>query len=218
MMSVEIKDPVSALTHFVGAILSFIAATQLVSKAYYTGSVIQLIGFGVFGASLVLLYSASTVYHIVKRPRRISILLKRIDHMMIFALIAGTYTPVCLIPLGGAFGNPLGITVLAVIWSAAVIGIFLKIIWLSAPRWLCTMQYILMGWIAVFAVVPLFGKMTHMGFFWMVAGGVVYTVGAIIYATKWPRLDSRWFGFHEIFHLFVLGGSLCHYIMVLTMV
>ncbi len=164
MMSVEIKDPVSALTHFVGAILSFIAATQLVSKAYYTGSVIQLIGFGVFGASLVLLYSASTVYHIVKRPRRISILLKRIDHMMIFALIAGTYTPVCLIPLGGAFGNPLGITVLAVIWSAAVIGIFLKIIWLSAPRWLCTMQYILMGWIAVFAVVPLFGKMTHMGF------------------------------------------------------
>lgn len=217
-MTVRVKDPMSALTHFIGAVLALIATTSLVMKAYYMNNPMYMTAFGIFGASLVLLYSASTVYHIVDRPKRWNILLKRIDHMMIFVLIAGTYTPVCLIPLKGASGSPIGVTVLTIVWCVAILGIFLKIVWLNAPRWLYTVQYILMGWIAAFAIVPLFRTMNHQGFVWMVAGGVIYTVGGLIYATKWPKFNIRGFGFHEVFHVFVLGGSVCHYLMILNLV
>lgn len=217
-MEIRVKDPISALTHFIGVLLSLVALTSLVEKAYYMDNKLYMLAFGIFGISLVLLYSASTIYHVVARPARISKLLKRVDHMMIFVLIAGTYTPICLIPLGAAEGNPLGIAILVAVWSIAIIGIILKIVWLNAPRWLYTAQYIVMGWIAVFALLPLFNSLTHEGFMWLFVGGVVYTIGGLIYATKWPKFKGKWFGFHEVFHLFVLGGSVCHYLMVLTIV
>lgn len=217
-MEVRIKDPMSALTHFIGAILSLIAVTSLVMKAYYLENPLYMVAFGIFGVSLVLLYSASTIYHIVARPQRISKLLKRVDHMMIFVLIAGTYTPVCLIPLNAANGGIVGITILTIVWCVAILGIFLKIVWLNAPRWLYTAQYILMGWIAIFAILPLFRTMTHEGFVWLLVGGITYTIGGLIYATKWPKFNIKGFGFHEVFHIFVIGGSICHYFMILSLV
>jgi hemolysin III len=217
-MEVKIKDPMSALTHFIGAILSLVAVTSLVMKAYYMDNPLYMVAFGIFGASLVLLYSASTIYHIVARPQRISKLLKRVDHMMIFVLIAGTYTPICLIPLHATSGGKVGITILTLVWCVAILGIFLKIVWLNAPRWLSTAQYILMGWIAAFAIVPLFQSMSISGFIWLLVGGVLYTIGGLIYATKWPKFNFKGFGFHEVFHVFVLVGSLCHYLMILTLV
>lgn len=217
-MSIKIKDPVSALTHFIGAVLALIVVGAMVERAYMIGNTLYMIAFGVFGASLVLLYSASTVYHIVDRPAGMSKLLKRVDHMMIFVLIAGTYTPVCLIPLDAAGGNTLGLSMLVAVWCIAAIGIILKIVWLNAPRWLYTAQYIVMGWIALFAIYPLFGSMNGNSFFWLIAGGITYTVGGVIYATKWPKLNFKAFGFHEVFHLFVLGGSFCHVIMVWNLI
>lgn len=216
-MLIKVKDPVSALTHFIGALLSLVAVTSLVAKGYFMGSYVYMFAFGIFGSSLVLLYTASTVYHIVERPKFMELWLKRIDHMMIFVLIAGTYTPVCLIPLQAATGNKMGIIVLAIVWSVAILGIFLKIVWLDAPRWVSTAQYILMGWIALIAIIPLFKTMTTTGFVLLLVGGIIYTLGGIIYGTKWPKLTGKWFGFHELFHLFVMGGSLCHYLMILTL-
>lgn len=217
-MNIRVKDPVSALTHFIGALLSLVAVATLVQRAYIMENTLYMLAFGIFGTSLVLLYTASTVYHIVERPAKLSKLLKRIDHMMIFILIAGTYTPVCLIPLEATKGNPLGTGMLVIIWCIAVVGILLKIVWLNAPRWLYTGQYIMMGWVAIFAIYPLFGIMNRSSFMWMLAGGIVYTVGGVIYATKSKFFTFKRLGFHDVFHIFVLGGSMCHYFMVLSFV
>jgi len=216
-MIVKVKDPISALTHFIGAVLSLVAGTSLVMKAYYMDKPLYMLAFGIFGLSLVLLYSASTIYHIIDKPKGLNNILKRVDHMMIFVLIAGTYTPICLIPLGGFEGNPLGITILSVAWGIAAIGIILKIVWLNAPRWLYTMQYILMGWMVIVVIVPLVKSMQSEAVMWLVAGGIIYTIGGIIYALKWPGTHLKNFGFHEIFHIFVMGGSVCHYLMFLSL-
>lgn len=210
----RIKDPISALTHLIGAVLSCIAVVLLILRAMEIGTIFHVIGFGVFGISLVLLYTASTVYHIVDKPEAMRKIYKRIDHMMIFVLIAGTYTPVCLISLNGKVGT----TLLVVIWSVAICGIIMKAVWIDAPRWLGAGLYILMGWLVIVAIYPIARVLPSAGFQWLVAGGITYTVGGIIYALKWPFRNKRWFGFHELFHLFVLGGSVCHYIMVIAYV
>lgn len=206
----KVKDPISALTHLIGAVLSCVAVVNLVLKALETGSMIHVIGFGIFGTSLVLLYTASTIYHIIDKPEAMRRVYKRIDHMMIFVLIAGTYTPVCLIALSG----PVGTTLLTIIWAIAISGIIMKAFWIDAPRWLTTGLYILMGWLVVVAIYPIFTSLPKEGFKWLVTGGIVYTIGGVIYGLKWPLKNNKWFGFHELFHLFVLGGSACHYIMV----
>lgn len=130
---------------------------------------------------------------------------------MIFVLIAGTYTPICLIPLRGVWGWSL----LAIIWTIAVGGIILKICWIDAPRWLSTAIYLVMGWLCLIAVYPLLTRMSHAAFFWLAAGGVFYTVGGIIYGRKRTWLSGCRLGFHEIFHIFVMLGSACHYVMML---
>lgn len=209
---VKVKDPISALTHFIGAILSCVAVVSLVYKAIEMGSTVYIVTFSVFGASLVLLYSASTIYHTIDRPEAMTLIYKRIDHMMIFVLIAGTYTPICLIALHG----PIGTTMLVVIWACAIAGIVMKALWIDAPRWIGTGLYILMGWLVVVAIYPIFKSMSIQGFEWLVAGGVTYTIGGLIYGLKWPLKNNKWFGFHELFHIFVLGGSVCHYIMIIA--
>jgi hemolysin III len=206
----KIKDPISALTHFIGVILSAFATYAMVNKASELGNIFHVLPFLIFGVSLILLYLASTIYHIVENPKFLADVLHRIDHIMIFILIAGTYTPICLIPLKGT----LGITILSIIWVIAIAGIFLKIFWMSAPRWLYTGIYILAGWIIILAIIPLSQVLSSEAIFWLVTGGVVYTLGAVIYATKWSKLSFKHFGFHEIFHLFVLGGSFCHFLMI----
>ena len=200
----QVKDPLSALTHFIGflaVIPVFICLLEL------SETKLQQISFIVFGFSLLLLYGASTIYHTLKLSAEKTALLRRIDHMMIFVLIAGTYTPVCLVPLAGKWGTIL----LSAIWGIAVAGVFMKIFWMGVPRWLSTMIYVVMGWLSITAFFPLLRTVGWGGFGMLLGGGIAYTVGALIYALKKPNLAIlKSFGFHEIFHVFVMIGSAFH--------
>ncbi|HYE11936.1 MAG TPA: hemolysin III family protein [Patescibacteria group bacterium] len=209
-MNIRIKDPFSGFSHLIGAILSAVGLYYLVRYAAANGTVWHIVSFSIFGTSLILLYTASTVYHLLVVSERGSIILRKIDHMMIYVLIAGTYTPMCLIPLRGSWGW----SILISIWGIAMVGIILKILWFNAPRWLYTLFYLIMGWLIVIAFAPLVRTMPVGAMIWLVAGGLLYTIGAIIYGTKWPRFRSKFFGFHEVFHLFVLYGSFCHFWMM----
>ncbi len=202
-----LKDPVSALTHFFGVIIALLGTILLEYLAAIQASLLHHVSFAIYGTSSVLLYTASTLYHSLPLSERIRKVFRKIDHMMIFVLIAGTYTPICLI----ALKNILGYSLLGIVWGIAIIGIILKALWLDAPRWLSTALYILMGWLVVVALYPLMKSLPIGAFIWLLAGGIVYTLGGLIYAIKWPKIQSKWFGFHEIFHLFVLGGWFCHF-------
>lgn len=204
-----VKDPMSALTHFLGILLAIPAAIVLIQYAINNGSILHIVGFSIFGITMIMLYTASTIYHVIKQPK-ISHFLRKVDHMMIFIFIAGTYTPICLVALKGTIGYIL----LVVIWSIAVGGILLKIFWMNAPRWLYTGIYVAMGWTIIIAIYPLIKVMPSGAMVWLVLGGVIYTLGGLIYGTKWPKINNKVFGFHEIFHLFILGGTICHFIMM----
>lgn len=210
-MKFRIKDPGSAITHFIGMILALLAATPLLIKAA-TVSGLHLAALSIFIVSMILLYAASTIYHTLDISPHINKILKKIDHMMIFILIAGTYTPVCLIVLGDKTGWGL----LALVWGIAATGILIKAFWIYCPKWFSSILYIAMGWVCVLAITKIVHSLPHAAFGWLLAGGIIYTVGGIIYALKLPIFNSRHknFGSHEIFHLFVMGGSLCHYIMM----
>lgn len=200
----QVKDPMSALTHFIGFLAVIPVYICLLEMAE---TKMQAIGFTVFGISLMLLYGASTIYHTLKLSAEKTALLRRIDHMMIFVLIAGTYTPVCLVTLAGKWGTIL----LTAIWGIAIAGVFMKIFWMGAPRWLSTMIYVVMGWLSITAFVPLMKAVGWGGFGMLLGGGIAYTVGALIYALKKPNLAIlKSFGFHEIFHVFVMIGSAFH--------
>lgn len=200
----QVKDQISALTHFIGFLAVIPVFIFLMEQAE---TKLQMIGFIVFGISLLLLYGASTIYHTLKLSAEKTALLRRIDHMMIFVLIAGTYTPVCLVTLAGKWGTIL----LSAIWGIALAGIFMKIFWMGAPRWLSTMIYVVMGWLSITAFVPLMKAVGWGGFGMLLGGGIAYTVGALIYALKKPNLAIlKSFGFHEIFHVFVMIGSAFH--------
>ncbi len=209
-----IKDPVSALTHLAGAVLAIPCTVLLVLEAHRHASGLLVFAFAVFGGALFLLYTASTLYHTlhVSEKRRMS--LRRIDHMMIFILIAGTYTPVCLGPLRGAWGW----TLLALVWGFAVFGITLKALWMNAPRLLSTGIYVIMGWLVLIAFYPLTKAVSTTALWLLACGGLTYTLGAVIYAAKWPPLLPRWFGFHDLFHIFVLGGSALHVLFMFRII
>jgi hemolysin III len=168
------------------------------------------IGGAIFAASLILLYLTSATYHTIPWGRRMSAVFKRLDHSMIFVLIAGTYTPFCLLVVSDAWG----IGMLAVIWSVAAAGILLKTIWPGAPRWLGVLLYISAGWLAVVAIVPLAEWFGVAPLALLVAGGILYTVGGVIYALRRPDPFPTVFGYHEVFHLFVIAGSALHYTLV----
>ncbi|MEN6348827.1 MAG: hemolysin III family protein [Syntrophomonas sp.] len=204
------KDPVSGFTHLIGALLSIWGLVVLVIHVPEYAGARYTVAFSIFGASLILLYSASATYHLIVAPDKATMVLRRIDHMMIYVLIAGTYTPICLIALHGVWGTSL----LIAIWILAFVGMILKLVWFNAPRWLSTLFYLLMGWLVVIAIIPLSRVISWAGTTYMVLGGLAYTVGAVIYATKWPPLKLRFFGFHEIFHLFVMLGSGLHFWMI----
>lgn len=201
----KIKDPVSCLTHLFGAVAALFCTFFLIRAALPYGA-LHVTGFAVFGVSMVLLYSASTIYHMLPLDEAKTRLLRRVDHAMIFYLIAGTYTPVCLIALPGAWGW----SILGTVWGLALAGTFMKIFWLKAPRGLSTGIYVIMGWIVLVAFYPLLKAVSTTAFLLLLAGGLSYTAGALIYALKRPRLNIPGLGFHEIFHIFVLAGSGFH--------
>lgn len=211
-MTLVIKDPGSALTHFIGMILAAAAAIPLLVVAATHSGKSAVIALGVFALSMILLYGASTVYHTFNISERINKVLRKVDHMMIFILIAGSYTPICVIPLRDSVGYEL----LALVWGTAIVGMLIKAFWITCPKWFSSVIYIAMGWLCVIAMVPLVSSLPSAAFAWLVAGGIIYTIGGIIYALKLPIFNARheYFGSHEIFHLFVMGGSLCHYVVM----
>ena len=166
-----------------------------------------------YAGSMILLYGASTAYHSVTRvSEKVLRTFRKIDHMMIFVLIAGSYTPVCLIVLGGKMGYSL----LAIVWGTALVGMIVKACWITCPKWFSSVIYIAMGWTCLLVFGTLWNTLPHAAFGWLLAGGIIYTIGGIIYALKLPVFDSlhKSFGSHEIFHLFVMGGSICHFIFM----
>lgn len=206
----RLKDPVSGLSHLLGVFLSILGLVLLVTFGARQGTAWHVVSFSIFGASLILLYLASTLYHLLPLSPEGTRVLRTIDHMMIYVLISGTYTPVCLIALRGAWGW----TLFSVIWALAILGMVLKLFWLEAPRWLYTLFYVGMGWLAVIAFVPLLRAIPLQGVLWLLLGGVLYSAGALLYGLKWPRGIPGWFGFHEIFHLFIMAGSFSHFWMM----
>ncbi|HJA18443.1 hemolysin III family protein [Mediterraneibacter catenae] len=208
----HIKEPGSAITHFIGMVMAIFAAVPLLFKAAREPDRIYIISMTIYAASLILLYAASTTYHTFDISEKVNTILKKIDHMMISVLIAGSYTPVCLIVLKGR----LGIILLSIVWAIAIAGILIKAFWVYCPKWVSSVLYIGMGWTCVLAFTQLLNNLSPAAFGWLLAGGIIYTVGGVIYALKLPLFNSRHknFGSHEIFHLFVMAGSACHFVVM----
>lgn len=210
----RLKDPISSLTHFVGFVFTIPATSLLLIKAGSLGcSLPSMVALAVFMASMSLLYAASAAYHAFHINPLADGILKRIDHCSIFILIAGSYTPVCVIALPGNGG-----LLLKVIWGIALAGICFKIFWVHCPKIVSSIIYIGMGWACV-SVLPQLITSLGSGFSYLLAGGLFYTIGGVLYSLKlnlFPREAVTGFGNHELFHLFVMAGSFCHYLMALN--
>lgn len=212
MMQITIREPGSAITHFIAMMLAVFASTPLLIKTAVSNSSVAFTAMVIFMLSMISLYGASALYHSVVVKDRMLRIFRKIDHMMIFVLIAGSYTPVCLIVLDKDSGYML----FGIVWTIAVVGMVIKAVWITCPKWFSSILYIAMGWVCLGVFGPLWHTLPHSAFLWLLAGGVIYTAGGIIYALKLPVFNSRhrYFGSHEIFHLFVMGGSICHFIFM----
>lgn len=212
----HIKDPGSAITHFIGMLMAIFAAIPLLIQASREQDSVYLISLTVYAVSMVLLYAASTTYHTFDISKKVNTILKKIDHMMIFVLIAGSYTPICLLVLDRKIGIPL----LILVWGIAIVGILIKAFWVFCPKWVSSVLYIGMGWTCVLAFGQMLNGLSRAEFGWLLAGGIIYTIGGIIYALKLPifNMKHKNFGSHEIFHLFVMGGSACHFVVMYLLV
>lgn len=200
------RDPFSGLSHLAGAIFAIVALCILAAQAALYGGVWHMVSFMIFGTTMLLMFASSSLYHLVHAQEQVIKWLKRIDHMSIFLLIAGTYTPICLVALNGSTGWWL----FGVVWGIALLGVGLKVVWIHAPRWLSTVFYMLMGWLVV-AFYPVLDQIPTDALRWIAYGGLCYSLGAVVYATKWPNPWPKWFGFHDIWHLFVIAGAFCHF-------
>ncbi|UTR13293.1 hemolysin III family protein [Salipaludibacillus sp. LMS25] len=210
-MNAYIREPVNGLTHLAGALLSFVALLAMVMKVSVDGvSPLELMAVIIFGISLILLYSASATYHMVIAKDKVIAFFRRMDHSMIYVLIAGTYTPFCLITMNGIAGW----TLFGVVTVLAIAGVVFKMVWFHSPRWLSTGLYIGMGWLVVFFFAPLSEVMAFPGLMLLLAGGILYTIGGVIYGWKPHWIEFKHIGYHEIFHIFILLGSLAHFLSV----
>ena len=211
-MKFRLKDPGSAITHGIALLLAAAGAVPLIIKAARSYDVIHIVALSIFILTMILLYAASTIYHSVDSTEKVNRRLRKMDHMMIFVMIAGSYTPVCLIVLH----NRIGYILCALVWSIAILGMILKGCWITCPKWFSSVLYISMGWVCVLAFTQIVNSLSQAAFGWLLAGGIIYTVGGIIYALKVPLFDAKHknFGSHEIFHLFVMAGSACHFILM----
>ncbi len=210
-MKLKLKDPGSAITHFIAAILTAFAAIPLIIRSYLSGDHLKTWSLTIFIISMFLLYCASTLYHAIDSSPKINCLLKKLDHCMIFVLIAGSYTPICTLALPKSIGLPL----LAFVFAIAFFGILFKLFWINCPKWVSSILYIAMGWSCILTISPIMQSLSSSSFFWLVCGGIIYTIGGVIYALKLPLFNKKHknFGSHEIFHLFVMFGSVCHCIV-----
>ncbi len=206
-MQGKFRQPVSGFTHAAGALLSIIALIAMVTVDVRHKTAWNIVADSIFGSSLIMLYTASALYHLLPLKEKGINFLRQLDHTMIFILIAGTYTPFCLVTLRG----PWGWSMLATIWGMAVAGIITKLVWKSAPRFFRIALYLLMGWLSLIMIYPLSQTAPPGTLLWLLIGGLCYTVGAIFYALRWPNPFPKTFGFHEIWHLLVLGGSFSHF-------
>ncbi|MFZ2258448.1 MAG: hemolysin III family protein [Clostridiaceae bacterium] len=213
-MKKYIREPINSLTHLGGAVLSLIGMILLIQKGIQlkvsTGQMISLVAFGI---SMIALYTTSGIYHLVNAGQSVLLFLKKLDHSMIFVLIAGSYTPILAFVLDGN----LRLFMLILIWGIAVSGVVFKVFWINAPRWLYTGIYLGMGWLSIVIITRIFQATGWGGFLLLAGGGISYTIGAVIYGMKKPNI-SKAFGFHELFHCFVLAGTFLHFMMVYTQV
>ena len=203
------KDPGSAITHLMGTVGALLVAIPLISRSEDS---LHAVSLTIFITSMILLYGASTTYHTFDISESVNTVLKKIDHMMIFVLIAGSYTPLCLIVLNGKTGYIL----LGIVWGIALVGMVIKYLWVFCPKWFSSILYIAMGWACVFAFSPIYHILSKDAFWWLLGGGLLYTVGGVIYALKLPLFDEKhpFMNSHVIFHMFVLAGSVCHFIFM----
>ena len=202
------REPVSGLIHLVSAVLALIGMALLVIVG--GGDTLRVFSLVVYGLSLITLFTASSLYHLVRIQNADTSALRKFDHTAIYLLIAGTYTPICLNYLSG--GLRWGF--FALIWGLALAGVVVKLFVIRAPRWVTAGIYLVMGWMAVFVIKPLVAVMPVGGLVWMLVGGVLYTLGAVVYITKKPDPAPGVFGFHELWHVFVSLGAFSHFIMV----
>ncbi|MBN8579908.1 MAG: hemolysin III family protein [Anaerolineae bacterium] len=205
----KLREPVNSLTHWGGAVLALVGLIALLIVGWSTPA--KIISLAIYGVSLIFLFSASATYHMVRVKDKALEIFRKIDHSAIFVLIAGTYTPFCV----NAFEGFWKWGMLSIIWSLALIGILVKIFYIGAPRWLNAAIYVVMGWFSVVAAGQMLATLPVWVFTWLIIGGVIYTLGAIVYATKIFNFKPGVFGFHEVWHIFVLLAAAAHYVAVL---
>lgn len=191
-------------THQAAIFLALCACTVLIIRSQGTPALVANI---IYSLSLVGMYSMSALYHVPTWDRKIYLILRRLDHAAIFILIAGTATPICLFGLKG----PSGLTLLALFWAFAIIGILISTVWTHGPKWIRASLYISMGWLGIFFFSEIKNSLDIANLWLLVTGGIIYTIGGIIYAAKWPNPFPRVFGYHEIFHIFVIIASGFHF-------
>lgn len=208
-MQITIREPGSTFTHFIGMLMAMLGAIPLLIKVSLNSNMTHIISVTIFILSMIFLYAASTLYHSINLDGWKLKIFKKIDHMMIFVLIAGTYTPICIISLG----NSTGYILLSVVWGIAVAGMLFKLFWVTCPKWVSSVLYIAMGWACISVFDKLWAALPRAAFLWLLIGGIIYTIGGILYALKLSIFNAKhkYFGSHEIFHLFVMGGSFCHF-------
>lgn len=207
--------PWSAITHGVGAVLGVIGTVLLLVRTVMLGrGWVSAAAFLIYGLSMIGLYTASTLYHCINTSVAGRIALRKYDHISIYFLIAGTYTPICLLTLPHDGGIPM----LIVVWAVALLGTVMALVWIDAPRWITAGVYLFMGWMSIFMLPSLLRNMPPQGIFWLALGGALYTVGGVLYAVKWPGRNNPRFGCHEIFHLFILLGSIAHFFLMYQVV
>ena len=201
------RELFNVLTHLAGAVLAAVGLVVLAWMAIEAGKTKHLLGFVIFGVSMIALYTSSALYHMLPLPASGVSRLRQLDHMMIYVLIAGTYTPICLVALGA----PWGWGMLSLVWCLAVGGIIFKLRWMHAPAWLSPSLYLLMGWVGVVAAPEVYRSIHAGGVVWIVVGGIVYTIGVLVLALRRPNLLPGGIGSHELWHLLVLAGNACHF-------
>lgn len=205
-----IREPVNALSHMAGSLASIAGLTLMVVVAAVKADAWHVVSFAIFGTTLVFMYTASFLYHGLQLSAKTLAIFRRIDHIMIFMVIAGSYTPLCLVPLRG----PWGWSLFGIIWGFAAVGIVLKLFWMNLPRWISTLIYLGMGWLCMVVVYPLVQILEPAPLLWLALGGLFYSLGALVYIFKKPDPFPKMFGFHEIWHICVLLGSACHFWLV----
>lgn len=203
------RDFWSGFSHFIGLLFAFSALPILLHKSENI-TIWQTVSYWIFCIGMIMVYLSSTLYHWVPFSGKKLMIFRKIDHIMIFVFIAASYTPICLVLLHG----PWGWSIFAAAWGITIAGIFIKIFWMNAPRYLSTFIYVLMSWIIVIGIWPLSKAVPQGGLLWLGLGGLFYMIGATIYAFKKPDPIPSVFGFHEIFHVFVILGTLSHFYMV----